>query len=146
MFLSINVVLFHIYHDDLNIDLKRVNFNRLSNFVIDLSEKNQKDLFKFHKKINGQINLSAEKIGIKILWEGQGLDEKGYDENTGKCIVAVHSRYIRPSDVNSLLGDSTKARNKLGWKPKTSFDELVSEMVESSMREADKELKLKSIE
>jgi GDPmannose 4,6-dehydratase len=90
------------------------------------------------------VDLSAKKIGMKIKWEGKGLDEKGYDENTGKCIVAVHSRYIRPAEVDSLLGDSTKARNNLGWKPKTSFDELVSEMVESSMQEAEKELKLKS--
>ena len=90
------------------------------------------------------VNLSASKLGIKISWKGKGMDEIGIDQN-GKTVVAVHPRYFRPSEVESLLGDSKKAREKLGWQPKITYDELVEEMCESSLIEAQNELKLKSL-
>lgn len=74
------------------------------------------------------VNCAAAKIDINISWEGSGVDEKGYDAK-GNCIVAVDPRYFRPAEVETLLGDPTKARQKLGWQPTTTFDELVSEMI-----------------
>ena len=68
--------------------------------------------------------------GFKIVWQGSGLDEVGIDELTGKILVRVSEKYFRPAEVEELLGDSTKAREELGWVPKYSFDELVEEMVE----------------
>lgn len=68
--------------------------------------------------------------GFKIVWQGSGLDEVGIDELTGKVLVRVSEKYFRPAEVEELLGDSTKAREELGWVPKYSFDELVEEMVE----------------
>lgn len=81
------------------------------------------------------IELAAQKLEMKITWKGTGLDEKGYD-SSGKCIVAIDPRYFRPSEVESLLGDATKARTKLGWVPKISFDDLVTEMVEEDFKTA----------
>lgn len=69
--------------------------------------------------------------GFRIKWRGAGLDEVGYDEITGRELITVSSRYFRPSEVDELLGDSTKARTLLGWEPKCTFDKLVEEMVES---------------
>ena len=69
--------------------------------------------------------------GYNILWKGEGVNEIGYDEKTGKDLVFISDKYFRPSEVEELLGDSTKARNELGWKPKYIFDELVREMVEN---------------
>lgn len=74
------------------------------------------------------VNVAARELDIQIRWEGQGEKEKGYDQN-GNCIVAVDPRYYRPTEVETLLGDATKAKEKLGWIPKTSFLELVKEMV-----------------
>lgn len=73
-----------------------------------------------------------------IRWEGAGVGEKGYD-TTGKCIVAVDSGYFRPTEVETLLGDPTKAKEKLGWTPKTSFDELVTEMVREDLKSAERD-------
>ncbi|OAI47714.1 GDP-mannose 4,6 dehydratase, partial [Gammaproteobacteria bacterium SCGC AG-212-F23] len=84
------------------------------------------------------INASAPHLGLKIRWEGSGENEKGYDEN-GKCIVAVDKRYYRPTEVESLLGDATKAHQKLGWKPKITFEQLVSEMVYEDLRSAERD-------
>ena len=70
------------------------------------------------------------------------IDEKGYDQN-GNCIVAVDKRYFRPTEVETLLGDASNAKEKLGWEPKISFDELVREMVQSDMEEAKFDLKIK---
>ena len=69
--------------------------------------------------------------GFDIQWKGSGLDEVGYDVNTGRELVSISEKYFRPAEVEELLGDSTKARTELGWKPKYTFDELVREMVES---------------
>ncbi|NNK79336.1 MAG: GDP-mannose 4,6-dehydratase, partial [Litoreibacter sp.] len=74
-------------------------------------------------------------LGIKISFEGEGLDEVGRDE-TGKVIVSVDPRYFRPTEVETLLGDATKAREKLGWTPPTSFEDLVSEMIAADYADA----------
>ena len=68
--------------------------------------------------------------GFDIKWKGYGVDEVGYDENTGKELIFVDPKYFRPAEVSQLLGDPTKAKTLLGWKPKTTFKELVREMVE----------------
>jgi len=68
--------------------------------------------------------------GFNIKWKGSGLDEIGYDENTGKELIFVSEKYFRPTEVDELLGDSTKVRTQLNWKPIYSFDELIQEMVE----------------
>jgi GDPmannose 4,6-dehydratase len=74
------------------------------------------------------INLAAAKLEMTVHWQGKGVDEKGYDEQ-GRCIVAIDPRYFRPTEVEALLGNPAKAKAKLGWEPKTSFDQLVTEMV-----------------
>jgi GDPmannose 4,6-dehydratase len=85
------------------------------------------------------VEAAASELGISIEWRGSGLDEKGYDAQTGKCLVEVDPRYIRPTEVPSLLGDSAKARRKLGWRPKIGFEEMVHEMVQADLREAERE-------
>lgn len=76
--------------------------------------------------------LAFKYAGIELEWQGEGLSEKGIDKNTGKVLVEVDPKYFRPAEVQTLLGDPTKARTVLGWNPrKTSFDELVRLMVES---------------
>jgi len=90
------------------------------------------------------VELAAKEIDIKIRWEGQGVEEKGYDAATNKCIVAVDPRYFRPAEVETLLGDPSKAKEKLGWVPTTSFAELVEEMMREDMREADRDQLVKS--
>jgi GDPmannose 4,6-dehydratase len=80
------------------------------------------------------VDLSAKELKIKIRWEGDGVDEKGYDESTNKCIVSVDPRYFRPAEVETLLGDATKAKTKLGWTPKITFEELVSEMTREDLK------------
>jgi GDPmannose 4,6-dehydratase len=65
---------------------------------------------------------------MKIEWQGEGIDEIGIDLNSGKTVVRVDEKYFRPAEVQSLLGDATKARTKLGWTPSYSFDMLVHEM------------------
>jgi len=82
------------------------------------------------------VNLSCEELGIKIRWEGTGVDEKGIDEETGKAIVKVDPRYFRPAEVDTLLGDPTEAQALLGWTPKISFEQLVRDMVQSDLETA----------
>jgi len=72
--------------------------------------------------------------GVEILWKGSGIDEIGYDKNTGKELIFISETYFRPAEVEELLGDSTKARTELGWKPEYTFDGLVKEMVESDCK------------
>ena len=81
------------------------------------------------------VNAAAKVLDMKIRWEGEGIEEKGYNSQ-GVCVVAVDPRYFRPTEVDSLLGDPTKAREKLGWTPKIKFDELVAEMVREDLRSA----------
>jgi len=75
------------------------------------------------------VNEAAPYFGFKIEWMGEGLNEVGYDWNTKRPIIKVDPKYFRPAEVESLLGDATKAKEKLGWEPKTSFTELVEDMV-----------------
>ena len=89
------------------------------------------------------VDAAAKKIDLQIRWEGSNENEKGYDASTGRCIVAVDPRYFRPTEVETLLGDATKAREKLGWVPKISFDELVAEMAKADMTQAEFDLKVK---
>lgn len=84
------------------------------------------------------VNRAANQIEIEIRWEGSGIDEKGYDKQ-GRCIVAVDQRYFRPAEVETLLGDPTKAHQKLGWTPTTTFDELVSEMIIEDLKAAERD-------
>lgn len=84
------------------------------------------------------IDATARELDISIRWDGAGVDEKGYDA-AGKCIVSVDPRYFRPSEVETLLGDSTKARTKLGWEPRISFDQLVAEMVHEDLKKAERD-------
>jgi GDPmannose 4,6-dehydratase len=84
------------------------------------------------------VNAAAKELGMEIRWEGQGVDDKGYDSH-GKCIVAVDPRYFRPTEVETLLGDPTKAKKKLGWTPKTTFNELVAEMVREDLKSAERD-------
>lgn len=88
------------------------------------------------------VDAAAKELGLTVRWEGSGVDEKGYDSQ-GKCIVAVDPRYFRPTEVETLLGDATKAHQKLGWKPKITFDQLVSEMAKADMIEAEFDLQVK---
>ena len=84
------------------------------------------------------VNAAAGELGMAIRWEGQGVDEKGFDTH-GQCIVAVDPRYFRPTEVETLLGDPGKARDKLGWTPRISFDELVAEMVREDLKAAERD-------
>jgi len=77
-------------------------------------------------------------LGKKIRWSGEGVNEKGYDVDSGELIVAVDPRYFRPTEVENLLGDASKAEKILGWRPATSFDELVDEMMSSDLKLAKK--------
>jgi GDPmannose 4,6-dehydratase len=84
------------------------------------------------------VNAAGKELGISIRWEGTGIDEKGFDQE-GNCIVSVDPRYFRPTEVETLLGDASKANSKLGWQPKTSFDELVKEMVIQDLKIAERD-------
>ncbi|MBT3512470.1 MAG: GDP-mannose 4,6-dehydratase, partial [Nitrosomonadales bacterium] len=79
------------------------------------------------------VNFAWGHLGKTIRWEGEGQDEKGYDSITGNLIVAVDSRYFRPTEVENLLGDPSKAKEKLGWVPKITFEEMVHEMMENDI-------------
>jgi GDPmannose 4,6-dehydratase len=85
------------------------------------------------------LELAAKELNMEIEWKGQGADEKGYSTKTGKQIIAVDSRYYRPTEVETLLGDASKARQKLGWQPKISFHEMISEMVQQDLAEAQRD-------
>jgi len=83
------------------------------------------------------VTTAANELGIDIDWKGKGMDEKGFVN--GRCIISVDKRYFRPAEVETLLGDNTKAREKLGWKPNITFRELVSEMVTEDLQSAEKD-------
>ena len=89
------------------------------------------------------VDAAAKELGISIRWEGKGKDEKGYDAD-GKCIVAVDPRYFRPTEVETLLGDPSKAKEKLGWTPRITFKELVAEMVREDLKSAERDELVKS--
>ncbi|SER07446.1 GDP-mannose 4,6-dehydratase [Giesbergeria anulus] len=84
------------------------------------------------------VDAAAKELGLNICWQGEGVDEKGFDEQ-GNCIVAVDPRYFRPTEVETLLGDASKAQQKLGWKPLILFEELVTEMAREDLKSAQKD-------
>ena len=85
------------------------------------------------------IEIAAKEVDIEIKWKGKSINEVGIDTKTNKIIIRVDKKYFRPTEVETLLGDSTKAKNKLNWQPKISFQELVTEMVLSDLEEAKKD-------
>jgi len=80
------------------------------------------------------VELAFKFAGFDIIWDGEGLDERGIDARTGRVLIEIHPRYFRPTEPEFLLGDATKAREKLGWKPKVKFKELVNIMVEADLK------------
>nr|HID60116.1 hypothetical protein [Desulfobacterales bacterium] len=79
------------------------------------------------------VQRAFEVIGIELEWEGKGVKEKGIDKRSGKVLVEISPDFYRPAEVNTLLGNYSKAKAKLGWQPKTSFEELVRIMVEKDL-------------
>ncbi len=90
------------------------------------------------------VTIAANELAIDIKWDGDGLNEKGVDAASGKCIVSVDPRYFRPTEVETLLGDPSKAKAKLGWTPKITFMELVQEMVREDLKSAERDALIKS--
>lgn len=87
--------------------------------------------------------IAFEEAGIDIEWKGEGKEEKGIDKETGDVLVEVDPRYFRPTEVDALRGNASKAKEEIGWEPEISFEELVKEMVKSDMHEAKREQHLK---
>jgi len=85
------------------------------------------------------VNAAARELDMEITWEGGGLQEKGIDTRTGREIIHIDPRYFRPTEVETLLGDPTKAKEKLGWEPKVSFESLVREMVVEDLQLAERD-------
>jgi len=88
------------------------------------------------------VEAACDELEIEVRWQGSGVNERGYDDS-GRCIVAIDPRYFRPAEVETLLGDAAKAREKLGWIPKTTFREIVSEMVREDLQIAKKDSLMK---
>jgi GDPmannose 4,6-dehydratase len=88
------------------------------------------------------VKVSAEFLGLELKWEGAGVEERAYDERS-RLVVAVDPRYFRPTEVETLQGDASKARRELGWKPQTSFRELVKEMVTVDLEAAERDALVK---
>jgi GDPmannose 4,6-dehydratase len=84
------------------------------------------------------VKAAAERLEMNLTWQGSGIDEKAFDRQ-GRCVVAIDPHYFRPAEVETLLGDASKARAKLGWEPKTTFEELVSEMVKADLQIAERD-------
>jgi GDPmannose 4,6-dehydratase len=91
------------------------------------------------RSVRDFVNAAAAELGMQVRWEGEGLDEVGYEAKRAKPIVRVDPRYFRPTEVESLLGDATKARKKLGWVPKIDFKVLVAEMVREDLKAAERD-------
>jgi len=85
------------------------------------------------------VNIAFALVGRPIEWRGQGVDEKGVDAKTGEVLVEIDPRYFRPTEVDFLLGDPSKAQAKLGWKHKIGFKQLVEEMVASDLKLVERE-------
>ncbi len=85
------------------------------------------------------VNAACKEVGISLRWEGKGVDEKGIEAESGKVMVEVDPRYFRPTEVETLLGDSSKAREKLGWVPEITLDEMVAEMVREDLKIAERD-------
>ena len=108
-----------------------VNHDRAGDYVLATGEAHSVREF---------VELAFEEVGVDLVWEGEGVEEKGRDAGTGEVRVEVDPRYLRPTEVHSLLGDATKAREELGWEPKCTFRELVSGMVRADLESVREEL------
>jgi GDPmannose 4,6-dehydratase len=86
------------------------------------------------------IELTAAKLGLRIAWQGSGIHERGIDRTSGRTLVAIDPRYFRPAEVDTLLGDPSKARRRLGWEPRIGFEEMVAEMVAADLKEAERDV------
>jgi GDPmannose 4,6-dehydratase len=86
------------------------------------------------------VELAFAEVGRSIEWRGKGVEETGVDVKSGKTVVRIDPVYFRPTEVDLLVGDASKARDKLGWKPKTSFAQLVKEMVAGDLADARREV------
>ncbi|MEQ8290405.1 MAG: GDP-mannose 4,6-dehydratase [Gammaproteobacteria bacterium] len=89
------------------------------------------------------VEMAASNIDIEITWKGKGAEEKGYDQN-GNCIISVDPRYYRPAEVETLLGDASRAQQKLGWSPRITIKELIDEMMYADLKLAENELLIKN--
>ena len=89
------------------------------------------------------VEKAFREVGIEIVWEGAGLDEVGRSSEAGKVLIQVDPRYFRPTEVDFLLGNPSKAKEKLGWEAEVSFDELVKLMVSEDLKEAERDDVLK---
>jgi GDPmannose 4,6-dehydratase len=87
------------------------------------------------------ITRAAKHVGFDLAWEGEGIDEKGIDRNSGKVIVEIDPRYFRPAEVDLLIGDGTKAKELLGWEPKVQLDELIQIMMQHDLADAQQKAK-----
>jgi len=85
------------------------------------------------------VERAGEHLGINIVWSGSGIDEIGIDTRSQKVVVRVDPRYFRPTEVDTLLGDASKAHRVLGWKPELTFAQLVAEMVNEDMKHAERD-------
>ena len=85
------------------------------------------------------VDAAFKEVGVTVRWEGKGVDEKGYDTESGNLLVEVDTRYFRPTEVETLLGDSTKAREKLGWVPEITLEQMVGEMVRFDLNIAERD-------
>ena len=92
------------------------------------------------QEVRSFVELAFREVGIKIAWQGQGIEEKGINSGTGEVLVEVDPRYFRPTEVELLLGDASKAYTKLGWRAKTTLAELCAMMVKSDLDQAQKDL------
>jgi GDPmannose 4,6-dehydratase len=90
------------------------------------------------------ISMAFSEAGIKITWQGEGVNEKGIDRDTGRVLVEIDPRYFRPAEVDILIGDPSKAFSKLGWKPRVQLPQLVKMMVENDLKLMEKEVHLKN--
>ena len=95
------------------------------------------------RSVRELCEAAFREIGIELEWKGSGNDEKGVDKKTGKVFVEIDPRYFRPTEVESLEGDASKAKRELGWEIKTGFDEMVKEMVKHDIEEAEREAHLR---
>lgn len=90
------------------------------------------------------VECAGQLLGFDIRWQGEGLTERGVDQATGRTLVAVDSHYFRPSEVETLLGDSAKAQAQLGWRPRVTFPQLVEEMVQADLQQAERDRLVKN--